>query len=80
MNINLMNKQKPTFIFIGIIVLVSFSLVLLRGRDSTSSVVPELAHVRIGWQTPWATQGQLTQILKHTDILKNNKIEGGEKL
>lgn len=79
MNINFMNKQKLTFIFIGIIVLVSLSLVLLKDRDSTSSVVPELAHVRIGWQTPWATQGQLTEILKHTDILKNNGIKGDFK-
>lgn len=30
--------------------------------------------IRIGWQTPWATQGQLTQVLKHTDILKNNNL------
>jgi len=74
-----MNKQKLTFIFIGIIVLASLSFVLLRDKDLMSSVVPELAHVRIGWQTPWATQGQLTQILKHTDILKNNEIEGDFK-
>ena len=74
-----MNKQKLTLIFIGIIVLASLSLVLLRDKDLTSSVVPELAQVRIGWQTPWATQGQLTQILKHTDILKNNEIEGDFK-
>ena len=74
-----MNKQKLTFICIGIIVLASLSLVLLRDKDLTSSVVPELAHVRIGWQTPWATQGQLTQILKYTDILKNNEIEGDFK-
>ncbi len=25
--------------------------------------------VRLGWQIPWATQGQLVQALKHTDIL-----------
>jgi sulfonate transport system substrate-binding protein len=25
--------------------------------------------IRIGWQTGWATQGQLAQTLKHTDIL-----------
>jgi len=30
--------------------------------------------VRIGWQIPWATQGQLTQILKNTDILQKNDI------
>ena len=31
--------------------------------------------VRIGWQIPWATQGQIVQILKHTDILKNNGLQ-----
>lgn len=35
----------------------------------------ELAKVRIGWQVPWATQGQLVQILKHTDILAKNGLE-----
>lgn len=25
---------------------------------------------RIGWQVPWAIQGQLVQIFKHTDILE----------
>jgi len=31
--------------------------------------------VRVGWQVPWAIQGQLVQILKHTDILKKHNIE-----
>lgn len=31
--------------------------------------------LRIGWQVPWATQGQIVQILKHTDILKKNGIQ-----
>jgi ABC-type nitrate/sulfonate/bicarbonate transport system substrate-binding protein len=35
----------------------------------------ELTKVRIGWQVPWATQGQLVQILKHTDILAKNGIK-----
>ncbi|NCO05349.1 MAG: ABC transporter substrate-binding protein [Candidatus Magasanikbacteria bacterium] len=69
-----MNKQKIIFIFVGIIVLGSLSLILLRDRSSTDSVATNLTQIRIGWQTPWATQGQLTQILKHTDILKNNNI------
>lgn len=34
-----------------------------------------LTKVRIGWQIPWATQGQLVQIWKHTDILKKNGLE-----
>lgn len=31
--------------------------------------------VRIGWQVPWATQGQIVQIWKHTDILRKNGLE-----
>lgn len=31
--------------------------------------------IRIGWQVPWAIQGQIVQIWKHTDILKKNGLE-----
>lgn len=39
----------------------------------------DLTKIRIGWQIPWATEGQLTQILKHTDVLKDNELEGDFK-
>ena len=42
----------------------------------TPTPVPETTKIRVGWQIPWATQGQLTQILKRTDILKQNGLEG----
>jgi len=35
-----------------------------------------LDKLRIGWQTTWATQGQLSQILQKTDILESEGIEG----
>jgi ABC-type nitrate/sulfonate/bicarbonate transport system substrate-binding protein len=38
----------------------------------TQAVTEELTKIRIGWQVPWATQGQLVQVLKHTDILEKN--------
>lgn len=31
--------------------------------------------IRVGWQIPWALQGQLVQIWKHTDILKKYDLE-----
>lgn len=31
--------------------------------------------LRIGWQVPWAIQGQIVQIWKHTDILKKHNLE-----
>jgi ABC-type nitrate/sulfonate/bicarbonate transport system substrate-binding protein len=34
-----------------------------------------LTKIRVGWQVPWATQGQLVQIWKHTDILKKHGLE-----
>ncbi len=42
----------------------------------TSTVwAQELTKVRIGWQVPWATQGQIVQILKHSGILEKNGIQ-----
>ena len=41
----------------------------------TQAAAGELTKIRIGWQIPWATQGQLVQILKHTDILAKNGLE-----
>lgn len=31
--------------------------------------------IRIGWQVPWAIQGQIVQIWKHTEILKKHGLE-----
>ncbi len=31
--------------------------------------------IRIGWQTPWAIQGQIAQSLKNTDYLSKNNLE-----
>lgn len=46
---------------------------------SLNSVYAESGEkIRIGWQKPWATQGQLVTILKTTDILKKNKIKNVE--
>ena len=40
-------------------------------ESTTSENIPI---IRLGWQVPWATQGQLVQILKHTDILDQNEL------
>jgi ABC-type nitrate/sulfonate/bicarbonate transport system substrate-binding protein len=34
-----------------------------------------MTKIRVGWQVPWALQGQLVQVWKHTDILKKNDLE-----
>ena len=37
---------------------------------------PSLDPVRIGWQTTWGTQGQLTMVLQRTDILAKHGLAG----
>lgn len=56
-----------------VIALIGFGTFSLFGKK-TEKVNP-LTKIRIGWQIPWSTEGQLTQILKKTEILKNNGIE-----
>lgn len=51
------------------------NLFLLLLMFSGALQATEPVKIRIGWQVPWALQGQLVQVLKHTDILKQNGLE-----
>lgn len=42
------------------------------GADTAGDAVT----IRIGWQVPWATQGQLVQSLKRTNVLELNGLRG----
>lgn len=64
-----MVMKKLSAVTLALLVLFSFVGCQKAGES-------ELTKVRIGWQVSWATQGQLVQILKHTDILKKNGLEG----
>ena len=46
------------------------------GINFAKEEIDQTTKIRIGWQIPWATEGQLTQILKNTELLKNNGLEG----
>ena len=35
----------------------------------------EQAPLRLGWQPPWANQGQIVEILKHTDVLARHHVK-----
>lgn len=65
----------------NLILLLIFGLIFsgckqLNQEEKTNNLDAGLTNIRIGWQIPWATQGQLTQILKKTDLLKDNSLEG----
>jgi len=55
-----------------IVVLVA-SVLLTVGCTSLST--PQSNHIRIGWQTTWATQGQIVQALAHTNVLTRNGLD-----
>ncbi len=66
--------QKIITLIIVLLAIVSIFLIFNSKEENK-----ELTTLRIGWQTPWATQGQLTQILKHTSILRDNGLQGDFK-
>ncbi|OGF24789.1 hypothetical protein A2331_04125 [Candidatus Falkowbacteria bacterium RIFOXYB2_FULL_34_18] len=63
-------KQKNLLFIVILVCSFIFTNVACTSIDYTKQT-----KIRIGWQVPWATQGQIVQILKHTDILKKNGLE-----
>lgn len=70
-----MKKVVLTILVFAIAVLV---LIFTGGRFSqqTSQQPPQLLPIRVGWQVPWATQGQLSQILQRTSLLADQGLHG----
>src|SRR3989344_5079356 len=71
-----MKKIFLAILFLAIVLLV---ILITTGNKfiQKSSIQPlKLTNIRVGWQVPWATEGQLTQILKQTDILQKNGLKG----
>ena len=59
-------KQTFNLLAIGLCVLLTLSAFESRGEGAEQSAVP----IRIGWQIPAATQGQVLQVLKRTNVLE----------
>lgn len=81
-NINYLNHMNKIFKYllpVILIVIVVFSLFLKSKKEESVKQNNQPSKIRIGWQIPWATEGQLTQVLKNTDILKNNNLDGDFK-
>jgi ABC-type nitrate/sulfonate/bicarbonate transport system substrate-binding protein len=59
------------------------TLILLAGSivslDVSAKQAPDSLPVRVGWQTAWATQGQIAQALKQTGLLARRGLEGDFK-
>lgn len=57
------------------VVLYVVGLLMFVGCTQSQGDMDEIP-IRIGWQVPWATQGQITQTLVHTNILELNGLQG----
>jgi ABC-type nitrate/sulfonate/bicarbonate transport system substrate-binding protein len=78
-----MTKKRIIGIVLVVIVLMLILIILGLKWNNYKKVQNEktqngssLATIRIGWQIPWAVEGQLTQILKHTSLLSDNGLVG----
>jgi ABC-type nitrate/sulfonate/bicarbonate transport system substrate-binding protein len=67
--ISLKSAILPMFTILIIVGLVFLSV-------SCTKKTTKLTLIRIGWQVAWATQGQIAQVLKHTNILELNRVKG----
>jgi sulfonate transport system substrate-binding protein len=56
---------------VGVIITVSVAFQGCNKKPETQSLTP----IRIGWQIPLATQGQIVQVLKRTDLLKAHGLD-----
>jgi len=70
-----MKKTLYVILFLSTLLLIAFITIGNKFTGNFSKQNAELMNLRIGWQVPWATQGQLAQILKHTDILEKNGLK-----
>lgn len=71
-----MKKRMRTWL--GVMVLISLTTTLLQGcrREAPQAEAKPKTEVRIGWQIPLATQGQIVQVLKRTDLLAKHGLKG----
>lgn len=74
-----MKKNLILALLIAALAILFYAGAKYTNKNNTAvknNAAASLTKIRIGWQTPWATQGQLTQILKNTTLLKENGLSG----
>jgi len=69
-----MKYRQSVWIIISCVIIVTF-IVLATLRSWQSKSQKRLTPIRIGWQTPLATQGQVVQVLKRTNLLEMNGLD-----
>jgi sulfonate transport system substrate-binding protein len=72
-------KNRRTILVLGLIVIFFMTGCVSTNEQVVNEPNDALSSIRIGWQIPWATEGQLTQVLKKTELLKENGLQGDFK-
>ena len=66
---------KKTTVVVSVLLVLAGSLIALGLYNHSKKRVVDnraMTQIRVGWQAPWAVEGQLTQVLKHTSVLADN--------
>ncbi|MFA5776706.1 MAG: ABC transporter substrate-binding protein [Patescibacteria group bacterium] len=75
--------KKLKYLLLGLVVILLGVVAFFSTNRKTPTTPPKneevLIPIRVGWQVPWATEGQLVQTLKHTEILKSHGLAGDFK-
>lgn len=64
-------RPGPIFFPLGLFAVLLLLALEVRGEDASPTAVP----IRIGWQIPAATQGQILQVLKRTNVLESHGVK-----
>jgi len=73
------NKEIYKRFKIHLLIIITLFTWLVYGCQKKLEQVTQEIPVRIGWQIAWATQGQLAQVLEHTNALSLNGLKGDFK-
>jgi ABC-type nitrate/sulfonate/bicarbonate transport system substrate-binding protein len=66
-------RRRIAVVAILVVAILVVAVLLWQGFSARPS---SLTPLRVGWQVSWATQGQIAQVLKHTNILEMNGFKG----
>jgi len=71
--------NKSSFVNIRVLLALIFIVLINFNCGKKNDLPDNEVSIRIGWQIAWATQGQLAQILIHTNALQLNRLKGDFK-
>lgn len=63
------NQNKRIAVIAAVILVTSAAIAFLYQNNQPDKII------KLGWQPPWVNQGQIVEVLKHSDLLNKNGIQ-----